>query len=45
MKTDSILKYPVVTIGTNVMLPLLDVDRSKGDSKNIIGNKLFYICK
>ncbi|XP_050065514.1 KRAB-A domain-containing protein 2-like [Aphis gossypii] len=37
MKTDSILKYPVVSIGTNVMLPVPEVDRSKGDSRNIIG--------
>jgi hypothetical protein len=45
MKTDSILKYPVVSIGTNITLPVSDVDRSKGDSKNIIGNTLFYIYK
>lgn len=45
MKTDSILKYPVVSIGTNVTLPVPDVDRSKGDSRNIIGNTLFYIYK
>ncbi|KAF0686391.1 KRAB-A domain-containing protein 2-like, partial [Aphis craccivora] len=37
MKTDSILKYPVVSIGTNVMLPVPDIDRNKGDSRNIIG--------
>jgi hypothetical protein len=45
MKTDSILKYPVVSIGTNVTLGVPNVDRSIGDSKNIIGNTLFYIYK
>ncbi|XP_025201180.1 KRAB-A domain-containing protein 2-like [Melanaphis sacchari] len=37
MKIDSILKYPIVSIGTNVTLPVLDVDGSKEDSRNIIG--------
>jgi len=45
MKTHSILKYPVVSIGINVTLPVPDVDRSKEDSRNIIGNILFYIYK
>jgi hypothetical protein len=45
MKTDSILKYPVVSIGKNVKLPVSDVDRNKGDSKNSIGNLLFFIYK
>lgn len=40
MKTDiSILKYPVVLIGKKyVTLPVPCVNRSEGDSKNIIDN-------
>lgn len=45
MKTDSILKYPAVSIGTNITLPVPDVDRSEGDSINIIDNTLFYIYR
>lgn len=32
MKINSISKFPAVSVGTNVILPVPDVDRSKGDS-------------
>jgi hypothetical protein len=43
MNTNSILKYPVVSISTNVTLPISDKDRSEEDLKNFIGYTLFYI--
>lgn len=45
MKMHSDYKFPPIEKGTTVTIPVPDVDRSKGDLRNLIGISFIYLCK